>query len=246
MLGNLGLYAAPTTGNGNHTGPLHLIASLLTVLDTGNCLFISFSDQLYGNEDHHLEIRACVVEFLRENAEYFKPFTAVNLGGGERRNSRRRNASKYSTTFDFHQATENDVDLQYSLKLQRMAELGTYGDHMEIMAFSAAYGVDVKVHRAQGIAESVTPDCLVGATSTERPMAHIAYHVSRSPSFQTIDCEANTVPGPRALLFRPPSPHHPHRSLLGATHSRNHPIPRARELFFFPGHLFLRIHLSLR
>ncbi|MCJ1249861.1 hypothetical protein MMC30_007087 [Trapelia coarctata] len=157
MLGNLGLYAAPTTGN-------------------GNCLFISFSDQLYGNEDHHLEIRARVVEYLAEHADYFKPFTAVNLGGGERRNSRRKVASKYATTFDFYQATENDVDLQYSLKLQRMAELGTYGDHMEIMAFSAAYGVDVNVYRAPGVAEIVTPDCLVGVTSAERPVAHIAYH----------------------------------------------------------------------
>jgi len=182
VLGSLGLYAAPTTGNGNHH-PLQAFGRLqkLTFLQSGNCLFISFSDQLYGNEDRHLEIRARVVDFLREHAAYFKPFTAVNIGGGERRNSRRKNASKYSTTFDFHQATENDVDLQYSLKLQRMAELGTYGDHMEIMAFSAAYGVDVNVYRAPGIVESVTPECLVGSTSAERPMARIAYHVSKSP-----------------------------------------------------------------
>lgn len=155
------------------------------------------SDQLYGNEDHHLEIRARVVDFLREHAAYFRPFTAVNIGGGERRNSRRKNASKYSTTFDFHQATEDDVDLQYSLKLQRMAELGTYGDHMEIMAFSAAYGVDVNVYRAPGIAEGVTPECLVGSTSTERPMAHIAYHVSDSPSPTNANHhETNTITGP--------------------------------------------------
>jgi len=181
MLGNLGLYAAPTTGNGNHAFQVYSKSAKLIFDELGNCLFISFSDQLYGNEDHHPEIRARVVEYLAEHADYFKPFTAVNLGGGERRNSRRKIASKYSTTFDFYQATEDDVDLQYSLKLQRMAELGTYGDHMEIMAFSAAYGVDVNVYRAPGIADIVTPDCLVGATSTERPMAQVAYHVSNSP-----------------------------------------------------------------
>ena len=185
MLGSLGLYAAPTTGNGKHPVLTHTTSAKLTFFFLGNCLFISFSDQLYGNEDHHLEIRARVVEYLAEHADYFKPFIAVNIGGGERRNTRRKNASKYATTFDFYQATENDVDLQFSLKLQRMAELGTYGDHMEIMAFSAAYGVDVNVYRAAGTADVVTPDCLLGSTSTVRPMAHIAYHV-RKPSIQAI------------------------------------------------------------
>jgi hypothetical protein len=120
---------------------------------------------------------------MAQHANYFKRFAPVNIGGGERRNPRREAASKYSTIFDFHVPTEADVDRQYELRLQNMAKYGTYGDHMEIMAFSATYGVHVKVYQAPGIVSDVT-----GATlrtendgiveSVETPTAHIAYHVN--------------------------------------------------------------------
>lgn len=55
LLNSLSLYASHTTGD-------------------GNCLFRALSDQLYGSEDKHAEVRRRCVAYLLEHADHFSAF----------------------------------------------------------------------------------------------------------------------------------------------------------------------------
>ena len=67
-----------------------------------------------------------------------------------------------------------------------MAKGGTYGDNMEISAFSAAYDVNVKIYQrdfAYMVSGGGTAD------DSRRNIAHIAYHVSLlSVSSSRVSC----------------------------------------------------------
>lgn len=139
---------------------------------------MALSDQLYGDESRHQEIRARVVQHMRDHAAAYKPFTTVNLGGGTRRNLRRKGAS-YSTAFESRDPTDDEVELQYQNNLAEMAKPGTYADHLQIQAFSAEYGIMVRVYREEGVLEDITPDALgTGPASSGDVVAKLAYHVS--------------------------------------------------------------------
>ena len=53
---------------------LPLGLALREVPGDGNCLFRALSDQLYGQDAHHAEIRADVVNYMRNHREDFEPF----------------------------------------------------------------------------------------------------------------------------------------------------------------------------
>ena len=48
--------------------------ALREVPGDGNCLFRALSDQLYGEDARHAEIRTDVVDYIRSNREDFEPF----------------------------------------------------------------------------------------------------------------------------------------------------------------------------
>jgi len=108
---------------------------------------------------------------MRENADYYKMFMECNAGGGVRRNPKRKNAGGYSS-FNASMPTQEEIDRVFESHLDRMAKGGTWGDNMEIVAFSSAFGVDVKIYQRDNA-------FLVRAGDDEaRPVCHIAYHVS--------------------------------------------------------------------
>jgi hypothetical protein len=117
-----------------------------------------------------------VIEYLRENRDLYKHFVDVHPGGGVRRNPKRKNAGAYATPSDCTPPTEAEINQTFENHLRQMARGGTYGDNMEIVAFCEAYGVDVKIYQrdfaymAHG-----------NGDEGERPIAHIAYHVSVPP-----------------------------------------------------------------
>ncbi|KXL49239.1 hypothetical protein M433DRAFT_151855 [Acidomyces richmondensis BFW] len=154
LLSALGLYAADIRGD-------------------GNCLFNALSDQLYGHQNEHAAIRSRVIEYMRAHAEYYKQFIDVYPGGGIRRNPKRKNAGAYSSPTNAPPPSEADIDRVFESHLQRMAKGGTYGDNMEITAFSSAYEVDVKIYQ-RDFAYMVTGG---GGEDSNRPVAHIAYHM---------------------------------------------------------------------
>jgi len=128
-------------------------------------------------------IRARTIEYMRENAEYYKMFMECHAGGGVRRNPKRKNAGGFSN-FNASMPTSEEMDRVFESHLTRMAEGGTWGDNMEIVAFSSAFEVDVKIYQRENA-------FMVRAAGEDvtRPVCHIAYHVSfqKSSRFSNFD-----------------------------------------------------------
>ena len=61
QLRSLGLYAAPTLGD-------------------GNCLFRALSDQLYCTPSHHLRLRADICDWIEANKARYEPFCEDERG----------------------------------------------------------------------------------------------------------------------------------------------------------------------
>lgn len=111
---------------------------------------------------------------MRTNADYYKQFIDVHPGGGIRRNPKRKSAGTYSTPTNAHKPTEAEINRVFEQHLLAMAKGGTYGDNMEITAFSSAFDVDVKIYQ-RDFAYMVTG--MRSGSDAERPVAHIAYHM---------------------------------------------------------------------
>jgi OTU domain-containing protein 3 len=63
QLRSLGLYAAPTLGD-------------------GNCLFRALSDQLHGTPSHHLRLRADICDWIEAHKVRYEPFCEDERGLG--------------------------------------------------------------------------------------------------------------------------------------------------------------------
>lgn len=155
---------------------LHFLQLVLCMANTyfpGNCLFHALSDQLYGVQSRHGEIRSATIVYMREHADFYKQFVDVHPGGGLRRNPKRKNAGAFSSSFNATGPTPEEVTRVFEGHLAEMAWGGTYGDNMEITAFCRAFNVDVKIYQ-RDFAYMVPVDHARPATR----VAHIAYHVS--------------------------------------------------------------------
>ncbi|KAI5799540.1 hypothetical protein FPQ18DRAFT_253444, partial [Pyronema domesticum] len=154
LLEEVGLYAKQTTGD-------------------GDCLFHALSDQLYGHENSHHELRQRVVDHLRANASYFKAFVNV---APVRRAPRRRAAA--SSNQDFETFTENEIDKAFEERMQRMEKSGVFGDNMEIQAFAREFNVNVKIFR-KDYAYVISADNTSGNAvqrSEGKGFVYVAYH----------------------------------------------------------------------
>lgn len=178
LLGAMGLHIVPTRGD-------------------GNCLFNALSDQIAGNQDQHTAIRARVIAYMREHADYYKQFIDVHPGGGIRRNPKRKNAGAYSSPAHYLPPSEADIDRVFESHLQSMSRGGTYGDNMEITAFASAYNTDVKIYQ-RDFAYMVT----AGADEGARPVAHIAYHLwEHYSSIRNLDGPHTGLPEVRSKVL---------------------------------------------
>lgn len=197
LLPALGLYAADIRGDGK---PYDHFQDL-TDLELGNCLFNALSDQIYGDQSSHALIRARVIDYMRAHADYYKQFIDVHPGGGIRRNPKRK--ATFSSSSNVPKPTQADIDRVFETHLLAMAKGGTYGDNMEITAFSSAFGVDVRIYQrdltyvitGMRSGTSIEPEA-------ERPIAHIAYHMwEHYSSIRNLDGPHQGVPNvsPRTL-----------------------------------------------
>ncbi|KAL9046295.1 MAG: hypothetical protein Q9214_000834 [Letrouitia sp. 1 TL-2023] len=152
LLNAAGLYVVHTAGN-------------------GNCLFHALSDQIYGDQSKHEELRRAVIKYMTEHADYYKQFIDANPGGGIRRNPKRKNAGSFATQFTAEGPSASEVEATFQSHLKRMARGGTYGDNMEIVAFTRAFGVDVTIYQRDFAYLVSTKE-----TEVEVKNLHIAYH----------------------------------------------------------------------
>ncbi|PPQ84844.1 hypothetical protein CVT26_011917, partial [Gymnopilus dilepis] len=122
----LGLYAAPTLGD-------------------GNCLFRALADQVYGSPVRHAEVRKEVCDWIErwpERYEGFVEFESEEEGGGRGRKGKGREDNG-------GQGEEGDGGRGKSRRLEKylrnMRENGTYGGHMELSAFAHMTKRNIKV-----------------------------------------------------------------------------------------------------
>jgi OTU domain-containing protein 3 len=88
QLRSLGLYAAPTLGD-------------------GNCLFRALSDQLYGTPSYHLKLRKEICDWIEGHKARYEPFVEDDRGLDVHLNCMRENgtSSLPNTAYYFHLLT---------------------------------------------------------------------------------------------------------------------------------------------
>ena len=101
----------------------------------GNCLFASLSDQLYGTSSRHPEIRANIIEHMRQLRPLFELYVHKD-DVQQRRALRERTVA----------ARRPPIDDTYEEYLSLMSRNGTYGGEPELVAFCQVYDQDVRVH----------------------------------------------------------------------------------------------------
>ena len=177
----LGLYAADTAGNGilaPSTKPLHNPFGISRYLHCiiGNCLFNALSDQLFGDQSHHVELRGATVDYIRSKPDHFKQFITVFPGGGIRRNPKRKNPGSLSNRSDLAGPTPTEIEASFQRHLKTMAQGGAYGDNMEISAFASRFQVEVWIYE-EGSTHSYSVKPGHGLPEATRT-AYIVHHVS--------------------------------------------------------------------
>ena len=126
-----GMYQKQIAGDGMVPSPeSHCYSDLLS----GNCLFASLSDQLYGTSARHPEIRASIIDHMRTLRPLFEHY--VHKDDVQQRRTLR------SATLASRQEPEDAFEEYISL----MSRSGTYGGEPELVAFCQVFDQDVTVH----------------------------------------------------------------------------------------------------
>ncbi|KAF2739034.1 cysteine proteinase [Polyplosphaeria fusca] len=163
-----GLYAAPTKGD-------------------GNCLFNALSDQLYGHQKEHLTLRDATIEHMRVNAEVYRQYMTINTSG--RRNPKRKVAALAPIcTLEGDDYSDEELQKQFDMHLEKMGQAGEWADNMEVVAFASALDVHVRLWQADYCYTFSPRDDAIRTTTLahlsiddkefvdRRPILNIAYH----------------------------------------------------------------------
>lgn len=116
----------------------------------GNCLFRALSDQMFGDESHHSELRQKVCDYIQENSEHFQNFFSSD-----------------DETLDKH--------------LERMRNIGTFGDNFELVAFANMNSLDIHIYQDGSVNIMVIKGASLGTDSNvtseaKQAVLHLAYH----------------------------------------------------------------------
>ncbi|KAF3003600.1 hypothetical protein E8E13_007075 [Curvularia kusanoi] len=143
----------------------------------GNCLFNALSDQLYGNQEMHAFLRDATIEHMRDNAEFYRQYMAVN---NLRRNPKRTSTAAQTTRIDTTYYTEEQLQQQFEEHVEKMGQPGEWADNMEVSAFASALNVHVRLWQADytyvfspRLYYSQNDDLIA---EDDRRTVHIAYH----------------------------------------------------------------------
>lgn len=143
----------------------------------GNCLFNALSDQLYGTQEMHEVLRTATIEHMRDNADFYRQYMAVN---NVRRNPKRKTTAAAPTRIDTTYYTEEQLQQQFEEHVEKMGQPGEWADNMEVSAFASALNVHVRLWQADYTylfsprTYYLPSDDL--ATRDDRQTLHIAYH----------------------------------------------------------------------
>ncbi|CAE7199277.1 hypothetical protein P3342_010211 [Pyrenophora teres f. teres] len=112
-----------------------------TIRGDGNCLFNALSDQLCGDQGLNKTLRAATIEHMKENADFYRQYMAVN---DVRRNPKRKTAAA-AKRVDNTYYTDQQLQLQFEEHVEKMGQPGEWADNMEVSAFASALNVHVRL-----------------------------------------------------------------------------------------------------
>ncbi|KAH7395113.1 hypothetical protein DE146DRAFT_678894 [Phaeosphaeria sp. MPI-PUGE-AT-0046c] len=142
----------------------------------GNCLFNALSDQLYGHQDMHEVLRTTTIEHMRDNADFYRQYMAVN---NVRRNPKRKTTAAMPARIDTTYFTEEQLQHQFEEHVEKMGQPGEWADNMEVSAFASALNVHVRLWQAD-YTYLFSPRTHYApsddSTVDDRQTLHIAYH----------------------------------------------------------------------
>lgn len=129
----------------------------------GNCCFRALSDQLFGNENEHLDIRQRTCQYMRQHRDEFQPFIAALADQEEvgKKASEAKKTNKKSDSFDTYMK---------ALEMQ-----GTYADNASLVAFARLYQSDILIHQYEMDIWTITGGAQVKKGQSRRQF-HLAYH----------------------------------------------------------------------
>lgn len=100
---------------------------------------------------------------MRGRAEHYKQFIDVRPASWSQKHRKQAHTDRPSP---------GEINRAFESHLLKMARGGTYGDNMELSAFSEALNVDIRIYQ-----RDLTYLISTKAEGTVVPVLHIAYHV---------------------------------------------------------------------
>lgn len=104
-----------------------------------------------------------MINHMRGRAEHYKQFIDVRPASWSQKHRKQENTDRPSP---------GEINRAFESHLLKMARGGTYGDNMELSAFSEALNVDIRIYQ-----RDLTYLISTKAEGTVVPILHIAYHV---------------------------------------------------------------------
>lgn len=91
------------------------------IIGDGNCLFRAISNALFGNQDHHLELRLSAVNEIEQNLDHFR--------------------------MHFHNDNNNLPMNEFEIQreLNQLRQLGTFAGQESILALSRLFNINILV-----------------------------------------------------------------------------------------------------
>lgn len=139
------------------------------MLRSGNCLFSSLSDQIFGTPNRHAEVRATVVQFIRDHKDRYIGYFAAGESLKDRSHMSRRAGQKSQTKTNDSETTEQTMERHMAV----MAKDREWGGNREISAFAAAYNKNVVLFQPEQKTVVFQRDGYVAGEAG--PYVHIAY-----------------------------------------------------------------------
>lgn len=174
------LYASDIKGDGEFFFPLGSSSFRPQLTTSGNCLFNALSDQLYGHQGEHGSLRDATIAHMRINSEFYRQYMIVKP---VRRNPKRKTNKALAPPIDFTFHTEEELQRQFDVHVEKMGQPGEWADNMEVSAFASALNVHVRLWQAD-FHYTFSPRVYYASnndlSADHRPVLNIAYHVSLS------------------------------------------------------------------
>jgi hypothetical protein len=115
---------------------------------------------------------------MRGNSDFYREYMVVNP---RRRNPKRKTTAALAPPVDLSFHTEEELQKEFDMHVDKMGQPGEWADNMEVSAFASALNVHVRLWQAD-YHYTISPliyDIHDDTTAREeRPTLDIAYHVS--------------------------------------------------------------------